>query len=247
MSPMAELHEEINNFPNMSVRKRCRVTQDFINRSLSSVAMLSVVVACFYFKKIGISCLLAFLIAMANFEWFGLWATSFNIKPWPTSALVLGLIYITGGLYCLGNLALFHPFILFHLIFSVILSDTMAYIIGNIFKPLEYYMEFSKLGKGKTWPGFIAGIGSCVLSYMIFRPLVPFHPYLHLERSELFLRCFCLALFTQLGDILESYAKRNANKKDSSTFILHIPGHGGVLDRIDGLLLASYFAYFYRF
>ena len=208
--------------------------------------MLSVVGLCLYFKKTGVCCLLAFLLTMANFEWFGLWATSFHVKPWSTSTLLMGFVYITGGLLCLGNLALFHPFILFHLVFSVILSDTLAYIVGNIFKPLEYYIDFSMLGKGKTWPGFLAGAGSCVLSYMIFRPLVPLHPYLHLGRSDLFLRCFCLAFFTQVGDSLESYAKRKADKKDSSTFLLHIPGHGGVLDRIDGLLLASYFAYFYR-
>jgi len=50
------------------------------------------------------------------------------------------------------------------------------------------------------------------------------------------LTCFIVSLASQMGDLWESYIKRIAQVKDSNLPYLHIPGHGGVLDRIDALL-----------
>jgi CDP-diglyceride synthetase len=223
----------------ISLKRHVYLTEDFLNRMCSYIAMVSVVLTCLYFKNVGILSLLAFVFFFANFEWFGLWATSFNTSnPWNVSSLIGGLAYISGSLWCLQNLVFHQPRIFFNLLITVCLTDTFAYVIGNLFKKFEIYVSIENLGQGKTWPGVLGGIiCSTVISYLIFVPLF---------QSEVLSRCFLISCATMCGDMLESYAKRSAMRKDSSSFLLHIPGHGGVLDRIDGLLLATFVAYYYK-
>ena len=96
---------------------------------------------------------------------------------------------------------------------------------------------FGKLIKGpkifpltspnKTWAGFLGGILLTLIISFLF--------YEFPERSifnSIFL-IVAFSIFCQLGDFIESYLKRFCNVKDSSNLI---PGHGGILDRLDGIL-----------
>ena len=61
-----------------------------------------------------------------------------------------------------------------------------------------------------------------------------------LFRSEMFLFILLISLVSQIGDIIISYFKRKSKIKDTGTII---PGHGGILDRIDGMIFALPFSY----
>jgi CDP-diglyceride synthetase len=225
-------------------RKKCLKSQiNFGQRFLSSVVMLSIVGASLYFQRTGILVLLTFLQVFSNFEWFGLWATTHNTpEPWESYILLGGFIYITSSLWILTNLALWSPMELYHLLITVFVTDTFAYVFGNAFKCLKWYIHFHELGDGKTWPGFLGGVwtGTCA-SFLLYASI--WHDKMTL--GQILYRSFVLSSSTLLGDLLESYAKRKAFKKDSSTFLLHIPGHGGILDRLDGLLLACLVKYLF--
>ena len=139
---------------------------------------------------------------------------------------VLGLIYCSAPFFILINLRNDYNYdqYLFFIFFFAILTDVFSYFSGNILKGKKIYPSISA---GKTYSGTIGGILiPSLFSIVMFYNLVDF--YLVLLSSIFF------SLVVQLGDLLESYFKRLCNVKDSSNLI---PGHGGLLDRLDGVFL----------
>ncbi len=115
--------------------------------------------------------------------------------------------------------------IIFALIFCCVASDIGGYIFGNIFKG----PKITKISPNKTISG---SMGSLILSCIIFILFI-FYTTNEFNIALLFTGIFT-SLFCQLGDLFFSFLKRKANIKDTGNFL---PGHGGILDRIDGILL----------
>ena len=139
---------------------------------------------------------------------------------------LLGLVYCSTPFFILVNLRNDYNYeqFLFFIFFFTILTDVFSFFIGKIFKGKKIYPSISS---GKTFSGTIGGIViPCILSLLMFINLKDF--YLVVFSSIFF------SMIVQLGDFLESYFKRLCNVKDSGNLI---PGHGGVLDRFDGLFL----------
>lgn len=106
-------------------------------------------------------------------------------------------------------------------------ADTFAYFSGKTFGGPKLA---PKISPNKTWSGFIGGIiGAIVISALLE---LAFGYPISLRAIVL---AILLALFSQLGDLFESWIKRRFGLKDSGKII---PGHGGILDRIDGLIFA---------
>lgn len=115
------------------------------------------------------------------------------------------------------------------LLFTVFAGDTLAYIFGVT---MGKHKVMPSISPKKTWQGAIGGIIGSVLAalvswYFLF-PAKPFVAVLVLGALSGF--------FGQFGDFFESLLKRVADVKDSGKVM---PGHGGILDRIDGVLFAS--------
>jgi phosphatidate cytidylyltransferase len=142
-----------------------------------------------------------------------------------------------GFLYVILPLALLilidrHPrgnlWILF--LFTVIFfGDTGAFYFGRLFGRRKLYASVSP---GKTWVGAFGGFFASVLSGLLFSY------FFQLEGFPLKtgLLAGFLGVCGQVGDLVESMIKRSAGVKDSGRIL---PGHGGMLDRVDGLLFAS--------
>ncbi|MBI1217772.1 MAG: phosphatidate cytidylyltransferase [Rhodobacteraceae bacterium] len=115
---------------------------------------------------------------------------------------------------------------LFWLIFVVITTDIAGYFAGRLIGGRKFWPRISPK---KTWSGTIAGwIGAAAIG-MLFRTFTS-------AGVDLIWISAAVSLASQMGDITESAIKRRAGIKDSSNLI---PGHGGLLDRFDGLLGAS--------
>ena len=115
----------------------------------------------------------------------------------------------------------------FVLIALVVVSDTAGYFAGRAFGGPKFWPAISPK---KTWSGTLAGwVFTAIFGYFAF-PLIGVAPVMGALLSVV------LGFSAQMGDIAESAMKRRAGIKDSSNLL---PGHGGVLDRLDGLIAAA--------
>lgn len=118
-------------------------------------------------------------------------------------------------------------------------ADTMAYLVGMTYGKIKkgnVKKLCPRLSPNKTVAGAIGGlIGGTAGSLIVY---AIFKPDLGLNLPVLFfaLTGLILALFTEIGDLLESFVKRRAGIKDMGRIM---PGHGGIMDRIDGISLAG--------
>jgi phosphatidate cytidylyltransferase len=111
----------------------------------------------------------------------------------------------------------------------VVITDIAGYFVGRIVGGAKFWPAFSPK---KTWSGIVGGWVSAVL----FTYVMVQGGYLSLHVETAGFIALCLSFASQLGDITESALKRASGVKDSSNLI---PGHGGVMDRFDGVIGAS--------
>ena len=121
------------------------------------------------------------------------------------------------------------PLLLLYVISVVAASDVGAYFSGKAFGRRKLAPAASP---GKSWEGFAGGCLAAVLVAIGAQQLGPFSIY---PATLFVLVGLVLALASVVGDLFESVVKREARVKDSGTLL---PGHGGVLDRVDGLVAA---------
>ncbi len=111
---------------------------------------------------------------------------------------------------------------------SVWLNDILAYLVGSAFGK---HKLAPKVSPNKSWEGFVAGVMASMLTWLLML-LVPGVAITWWEALIFGLVCGLLGV---IGDLAESRMKRNSGVKDSGTIM---PGHGGLLDRMDSLFLA---------
>ena len=113
------------------------------------------------------------------------------------------------------------------------LTDIGGYLFGKLFGG----PKLIKISPNKTWAGAFGSIILSQFAFLIFYLDVNYKFNVYIIFSQLF-----LSILGQVGDILMSYIKRKNHKKDTSNFI---PGHGGFLDRVDGLIWIIIFGNFF--
>jgi len=143
-------------------------------------------------------------------------------------SLPLGMLMILDR-YPEGNIWIFF------ILAVVFAGDTGAFYSGKLFGKHKLYESISPK---KTWEGAIGGLFCSIIAAFWFLRIVRIH---EIDYSIMAL-VIVLSVTGQLGDLAESMLKRNSGIKDSSRLL---PGHGGILDRIDGLLFAVPALYIY--
>ena len=162
-----------------------------------------------------------------------------------TSATLLGTLYIgwlgshvvalrelpqiLGRPYAQGMSFALLPF------FLAWTCDTAAYLVGRAW---GRHRLAPNVSPGKSVEGAVGGLVAAILASAVAR--VWFAPYLGLGQALIL--GLLVGVFAQLGDLVESLLKRDAETKESSTLI---PGHGGVLDRFDSILFAAPLVYYF--
>ncbi len=138
---------------------------------------------------------------------------------------LIGVVYLLGLLFnSLINIRSISIYLLIYLLCVDFLTDTFAYIIGNL---IGKHKMCPKISPNKTWEGAIAGlIGGVTISVIVFTNLLGDFSI------NVVIMTIILSVIGQVGDLLFSKIKRENDIKDFSNLI---PGHGGILDRIDSL------------
>lgn len=182
---------------------------------------LAVYAICFSKSLFFIFVLAATILMTA--EWLDLIKSAQDQKKWR----LIGLFYILIPMYCTLKLRLEDPNILLWMFAVIWATDIFAFFSGKTFGGAKLAPTISP---NKTWTGLAGGIVASViigfLSSFMFRGGIIFF---------VFLSAF-LAVVEQASDLLESKFKRIFGVKDSGNII---PGHGGILDRLDGVMLVA--------
>ena len=142
---------------------------------------------------------------------------------------MMSLLYLSLLVYLILSIESFYPNLKLYLLYSVlvaILSDVGGLVFGKTFKG----KKLTKISPNKTISG---SIGSLIFSLF----LIPFFYEKLIFKSflTLILITVAITITSQLGDLFISLLKRKANVKDTSDLL---PGHGGFLDRMDGIIFA---------
>jgi phosphatidate cytidylyltransferase len=171
------------------------------------------------YQKILFNLLILIVFLFCLYEWN-------KIFKKKNSIFFLGLFILLVFLFSLIRIYNFEDFNLkfLWLILITWLTDIGGYIFGKLFGG----PKLVKISPNKTWAG---ALGSLILSQLAFLIFFLNNTY-KFNVAIIFIQIF-LSIVGQVGDILMSYIKRKNNKKDTSNFI---PGHGGFLDRVDGLI-----------
>ncbi len=153
-------------------------------------------------------------------------------KPFSSIAFtVLGIVYVAVPMALLSIIAFskgdYNPAIIFGIIFLHWASDTGAYFSGTAFGKTKL---FERVSPKKSWEG---SIGGGVLTVIVALVLAYYFP--SISQLEWLLMATIVVVAGNYGDLVESLFKRSIQIKDSGTII---PGHGGFLDRFDGLLIS---------
>jgi len=180
-------------------------------------------------------------LTLALFAWNGFRSPFIQVLP-DTAQGLFGLIYIAYPLTLIPLLWKQEdgPALVLFLMVCVWAGDIAALYIGRAFGKRKIA---PRLSPGKTWLGSLASIAGSMLaaSLVVFisNTLIAHgNTLLHISQPlwQSILLAAIVNIAAQLGDLLESAIKRGGGVKDSGTML---PGHGGILDRIDALLLAT--------
>ena len=117
--------------------------------------------------------------------------------------------------------------IVFFVILICVSTDIGGYVFGKIFKG----PKLTKISPNKTYAGMIGGYFLSLISLTIITSLINYSPI----PIQFFFLTLLISTVSQIGDIIISYFKRLSKIKDTGKII---PGHGGLLDRIDGMIFA---------
>ena len=201
------------------------MSQELTKRILSSLVLIPITL--FFIIK-GSYLFIFFLIiclSLITYEWYMM------SKKKPYS--VFGYIFLFFSFFTIYKLRIDNDywFVLFITILCVS-TDIGGYVFGKIFKG----PKLTKFSPNKTYAGMIGGYLLSIISSII---LINFY-----LSEEIIIKWLIFAIListiSQLGDIIISYFKRLSKIKDTGKII---PGHGGLLDRVDGMIFAFPFSY----
>ena len=214
------------------------MSSNLIKRIITSFFLLSLLILMFLFSYILlISLLIISIISWIEFN--SLISKIFKNKNFKDNIFKFGfkmisLLYLFLIVFLILHIQSNVPelrVLIFYSILVSIMSDIGGLTVGKIFKG----KKLTKISPNKTISG---SVGSIIFSLI----LIPFFvEIVDLMYHELFIATFLISLTSQAGDIFISYLKRKAKVKDTSNIL---PGHGGLLDRIDGIIFAIPIGYF---
>ena len=191
---------------------------NFVKRILSSIVLIPLA---FYFIFYGSYMLIFFTFicfVIACYEWHRMTKN----KPYKN----YGFIFLIISFYTFYDLSVDTVGFLFVLTICVS-TDIGGYIFGKIFKG----PKLTKISPNKTYAGAIGGYFLSLISLTIIISYIDY-PFLPVQ---FFITFILISTTSQIGDITVSYFKRKSKIKNTGKII---PGHGGLLDRIDGMIFA---------
>ena len=202
------------------------INLEFVKRLISSLILFTIITYVVFYELLLLKFLLLILLIVSLTEW---------IKMIKNKLLVLaGGIFITFSFFAAFQIIQINSGFLFYIILIICISTDIG---GYLFGKMIGGPKLTKISPNKTFSG---AIGSFLLPILVFLILINTQNILSFELKINIPLILLLSLISQIGDLAVSYFKRVYKIKDTGKFI---PGHGGLLDRIDGMLFVFPFIF----
>lgn len=199
-------------------------------RFLSAVVMAAASLAMIYVGGVPFIVFVILCGAVAFYEWSKL---SFKLQN-SFLYLVLGVLYITASMWCCYLIRTQYGIaVSFLFVVMIWASDSGAYFVGKIFKGPKMAKYISP---NKTWSGYLGALLFPAIIAVIYSLATKLGGMQPAFIGWVFVIGALMGVTGQAGDLIISWLKRGAKVKDTGDII---PGHGGILDRIDALLLCA--------
>ncbi len=208
------------------------MSKEFIKRILSSIILIPIVIFAIIKGSIFFNLLIFFCLIISLYEW--------HMMSKKKSIYIIGIFFLLFSFYTVYILRVDTELNFFLLIiFICIATDIGGYTFGKIFKG----PKLTKISPNKTYAGMFGGFFLAIIfSYLFYSNLKIFNLGENTQISkQIFLIIFLISFVSQIGDLIISFFKRKSNIKNTGNII---PGHGGLLDRIDGMIFAFPFIFF---
>ena len=206
------------------------IKNEFMKRVLSTLIMIPVVLFLIIEGSILFNLFISICFVITAYEWLQM-SKANNQK-------IFGLFFIAISFYSIFKIRNDFNQDYFHILLIAIIcisTDIGGYIFGKLLKG----PKLTKLSPNKTYAGVIGSfLLSIIITILFFKLSIKIYNFKFTEETFIFV--LVVSLVSQMGDIIISYFKRLSKIKDTGNII---PGHGGILDRIDGMIFAYPFSY----
>ncbi len=197
--------------------------KEFEKRFLTSIILIPISIFFIVKGSIFFIFFLSILFLAASYEWVKMSKKNFLLK-------FFGIVFLFFSFYTVFEIRADKNFRDFLLIITVcIFTDIGGYVFGKIFKG----PKLISISPKKTYAGFFGGFLLSLIAGLIFTNYFHVDQKIFNEDLDLYILILFISLISQLGDLIISYFKRKAKIKDTGKIL---PGHGGLLDRIDGMI-----------
>ena len=204
---------------------------ELLKRSISSLFLMGLTFISALINDYIFLSLLFIVIILSWIEWIQIIEKIRFKKIYRIIHIILFLIYLLMAFIICLNVFIIDKYFFLSILMICVFSDVGGYVFGKTFGG----KRLSKISPNKTISG---SIGSFILSYIGFFVIYLYFSdliFVKLQIEALVFIPFFISLICQLGDLFISFYKRKAKIKNTGNLI---PGHGGLLDRIDGSIFA---------
>ena len=203
---------------------------EFEKRLLTSLVLISLSIFLIIKGSYFFIFFLGIILLISIYEWSKMTKNLYQTK-------IFGIIFICLSIYSayLFREKYSYPFFFFAISISV-LTDLGGYFFGKLFKG----PKLTKVSPNKTYSGVIGGFLLSMIGGILIIKLISYSSMIINDLIITLISIFLISLISQLGDLFISYFKRKSKIKDTGKIL---PGHGGLLDRIDGIIFAVPFSY----
>tara|TARA_B100000963_G_scaffold215513_1_gene187998 strand:- start:1043 stop:1678 length:636 start_codon:yes stop_codon:yes gene_type:complete len=199
------------------------MNNEFKKRLFSSIFLIPISIFLIIKGSIFFICFLSFLFLATSYEWVKMSEKNILLK-------FLGILFLFFSFYAAFEIRGDENFKDFIFIITIcVFTDIGGYIFGKILKG----PKLTRISPKKTYAGVFGGFLLSLLAGLVFNHYLYVDQKFFNKESSLFEFILFISLISQLGDLIISYFKRKAKIKDTGKIL---PGHGGILDRLDGMI-----------
>ena len=197
--------------------------REFEKRLLSSIILIFISIFLIVKGSVFFVFFLSVLFLAASYEWYKMNKKNNLLK-------FFGIIFLFISFYTTLEIRKNYNLNDFLLIITICIStDIGGYVFGKIFKG----PKLTRISPNKTYSGAFGGFLLSLIAGLIFTNYFLIDRKIFNEDLFLLILILSISMISQIGDLIISYFKRKAKLKDTGKII---PGHGGLLDRIDGMI-----------